>query len=164
RLKANITIRVNRSVTISPIESSIHITGPNRFSVVTSLIRIGSHKSPTAVLFDVDTGRIFVRHPDMFIPSMTESYCPLQQSYVRLCVSSTNQHFKAPRDPSSEQLIINLPQQNFCAFLILLCPLPQWHIRVEVVSKSEVVKPIKKSLVNRLESPVTEFIKLINPH
>ncbi|GKD41796.1 F-box/kelch-repeat protein-like protein [Tanacetum coccineum] len=34
----------------------------NRYPVDTSLIHIESRKSPTAVLFDVDTRRIFIRH------------------------------------------------------------------------------------------------------
>ncbi|GKC43130.1 hypothetical protein Tco_1060852 [Tanacetum coccineum] len=37
-------------------------TGPNRYPVDTSLIHIESRKSPTAVLFDDDTGRISIRH------------------------------------------------------------------------------------------------------
>ncbi|GJZ87344.1 hypothetical protein Tco_0658954, partial [Tanacetum coccineum] len=37
-------------------------TGPNRYPVDTSLIHIESRKPPTAVLFDVDTGRISIRH------------------------------------------------------------------------------------------------------
>ncbi|GKE18871.1 hypothetical protein Tco_1426448 [Tanacetum coccineum] len=36
----------------------------NRYPVDTSLIHIESRKSPTAMLFDVDTGRISIRHRD----------------------------------------------------------------------------------------------------
>nr|GFB37274.1 hypothetical protein [Tanacetum cinerariifolium] len=37
-------------------------TGPNRYPVNTSLIHIESRKSPTAELFEVDSGRISIRH------------------------------------------------------------------------------------------------------
>ncbi|GKE42698.1 hypothetical protein Tco_1469982, partial [Tanacetum coccineum] len=43
-------------------ESSIHLLDQNRYSVDTRLIHIEFCKSPTAVLFDVDTGRISIRH------------------------------------------------------------------------------------------------------
>ncbi|GKA71886.1 hypothetical protein Tco_0778102, partial [Tanacetum coccineum] len=33
---------------------------PNRYPVITNLIHIESCKSPTAELFDVDSGRIFI--------------------------------------------------------------------------------------------------------
>ncbi|GKD88450.1 hypothetical protein Tco_1363957 [Tanacetum coccineum] len=47
------------------IGSSFHILDHIGFPVSTSLIRIESRKSPTAVLFDVDTGRISIRHYEM---------------------------------------------------------------------------------------------------
>ncbi|GJR48054.1 hypothetical protein Tco_1316157 [Tanacetum coccineum] len=53
RLKADNTIRV--------IESSIHLLDQNPYPVDTRLIHIESRKSPTAVLFDDDTGRISIR-------------------------------------------------------------------------------------------------------
>ncbi|GJV76522.1 hypothetical protein Tco_1508106 [Tanacetum coccineum] len=37
------------------------LTGPNRYPVSTSLIHIETCKSPTVMLFDVDTGRISIR-------------------------------------------------------------------------------------------------------
>nr|GFA61179.1 putative reverse transcriptase domain-containing protein [Tanacetum cinerariifolium] len=61
-LKADNTIRVNQIVTIFLIESSIHILDQNRYPVDTSLIRLESRKSPTAELFDVDSGRISIHH------------------------------------------------------------------------------------------------------
>ncbi|GJR72020.1 hypothetical protein Tco_0084385 [Tanacetum coccineum] len=94
---------------------------------------------------------------------MTESYCPLHQSSVRVCVPYTHQHFKTPYDSSSKQLIINLAQYVSCVFLILLCPFPRRHIRIGVVSKSEVLEPMQKSLVNILESQVRKLMKLISP-
>ncbi|GJS61236.1 hypothetical protein Tco_0656020 [Tanacetum coccineum] len=60
RLKADNTIRVNQIVTISLIESSIHILDQNRYPVDTSLIHLESRKSPTAELFNVDSGRISI--------------------------------------------------------------------------------------------------------
>ncbi|GKA46260.1 hypothetical protein Tco_0739143 [Tanacetum coccineum] len=56
RLKADNMIRVNQLVTILLIKSSIHLLDQN------SLIHIRSCKSPTAVLFDGDTGRISICH------------------------------------------------------------------------------------------------------
>ncbi|GJW32439.1 hypothetical protein Tco_0052471 [Tanacetum coccineum] len=60
RLKADITIRVNQLVTILLIESLVHLLDKNRYPVIISLIHIESRKSPTAMLFDVDTGRISI--------------------------------------------------------------------------------------------------------
>ncbi|GKF63310.1 hypothetical protein Tco_0186758, partial [Tanacetum coccineum] len=40
-------------------------SGRNRYPIDTSLIHIESHKSPTAELFEVDSGRIFIRHYGM---------------------------------------------------------------------------------------------------
>ncbi|GKD52989.1 hypothetical protein Tco_1286376 [Tanacetum coccineum] len=60
RLKADNTVRVNQIVAIFLIESSIHLLDQNRYPVDTSLIHIESHKSPTAELFDVDSGRISI--------------------------------------------------------------------------------------------------------
>ncbi|GKD23946.1 hypothetical protein Tco_1225649 [Tanacetum coccineum] len=60
RLKVDNTIRVNQLVTILLIESSIHLLDQNRYPVITSLIHIESRKSPTAELFDVDSGRISI--------------------------------------------------------------------------------------------------------
>ncbi|GJU06405.1 putative glycosyl transferase 14 [Tanacetum coccineum] len=62
RLKADNTIRVNQLVTILLINSSIHLLDQNRYLVSTSLIHIESCKSPTAVMFDDDTGRNSIRH------------------------------------------------------------------------------------------------------
>ncbi|GJY04025.1 hypothetical protein Tco_0369965 [Tanacetum coccineum] len=62
RLKADNTIRVNQLVTILLIESLIHRLDQIQYPDYTSLIHIESRKSPTAVLFDVDTGRISIRH------------------------------------------------------------------------------------------------------
>ncbi|GJW57533.1 hypothetical protein Tco_0104264 [Tanacetum coccineum] len=62
RLKADNTVRVNQIVTIFLIMSSIHLLDLYRYPVDTSLIHIESRKSPTAVLFDDDTGRISIRH------------------------------------------------------------------------------------------------------
>ncbi|GJV28892.1 zinc finger, CCHC-type containing protein [Tanacetum coccineum] len=62
RLKANNKIRVDQLVTILLIESSIYLLDQNRYPVDTSLIHIESRKSPTIMLFDVDTGRISIRH------------------------------------------------------------------------------------------------------
>nr|GFB17315.1 hypothetical protein [Tanacetum cinerariifolium]GFB25673.1 hypothetical protein [Tanacetum cinerariifolium] len=56
------TVRVNQIVTIFLIESSIHILDQDRYPVDTSLIQIESRKSPTTELFDVDSGRISIRH------------------------------------------------------------------------------------------------------
>nr|GEZ16088.1 Gag-Pol polyprotein [Tanacetum cinerariifolium] len=56
------TVRANQIVTIFLIESSIHVVDQNRYPVDTSLILLESHKSPTAELFDVDSGRIFIHH------------------------------------------------------------------------------------------------------
>ncbi|GJT92457.1 hypothetical protein Tco_1081302 [Tanacetum coccineum] len=61
-LKADNMIRVNHLVTISLIKSSIHRLDQNRYPVDTSLIHIESRKSPTAVLLDVNIGRISIRH------------------------------------------------------------------------------------------------------
>ncbi|GJW56528.1 hypothetical protein Tco_0103259 [Tanacetum coccineum] len=54
------TVRVNQIVTFFLIESSIHILDQNRYPVDTSLIHLESRKSPTAELFDVDSGRISI--------------------------------------------------------------------------------------------------------
>ncbi|GJU44656.1 hypothetical protein Tco_1201922 [Tanacetum coccineum] len=62
RLKANNMIRVNQLVDVLLIESSIHLLDQNRYPVDTSLIHIESRKSPITVLFDVDAGRISIRH------------------------------------------------------------------------------------------------------
>ncbi|GJY88185.1 hypothetical protein Tco_0502813 [Tanacetum coccineum] len=62
RLKADNTVRVNQIVTVFLIESPIHLLDQYRYPVDTSLIHIESHKSPTAVLFDDDTGRISIRY------------------------------------------------------------------------------------------------------
>ncbi|GJR34708.1 zinc finger, CCHC-type containing protein [Tanacetum coccineum] len=62
RLKADNTVRVNQLVTILLIESSIHLLDQNRYPVDTSLIHIDTRKSPTAVLFDVDTRKISIHH------------------------------------------------------------------------------------------------------
>nr|GEY82126.1 retrovirus-related Pol polyprotein from transposon TNT 1-94 [Tanacetum cinerariifolium] len=62
RLKADNTVRVNQIVTIFLIESSIQILDQNRYPVDTSLIHLESHKSPTAELFDVDSGGISIHH------------------------------------------------------------------------------------------------------
>ncbi|GJW71046.1 retrovirus-related pol polyprotein from transposon TNT 1-94 [Tanacetum coccineum] len=62
RLKADNTIRVNQIVTIFLIKLSIHLLDQNRYPLSTSLIHIESCKSPTAELFDVDSGRISIRH------------------------------------------------------------------------------------------------------
>ncbi|GKD58967.1 RNA-directed DNA polymerase, eukaryota [Tanacetum coccineum] len=62
RIKADNTIRVNQLVTILLIESSIHLLDQNRYPVDTSLIHIESRKSPTVLVFDVETRRIFIRH------------------------------------------------------------------------------------------------------
>ncbi|GKB04410.1 hypothetical protein Tco_0832553 [Tanacetum coccineum] len=61
-LKADNTIRVNQLVTILLIESSIHLLDQNLYPVDPSLIHIESRKSPTAVLFEDDTGRIYICH------------------------------------------------------------------------------------------------------
>ncbi|GKB63344.1 hypothetical protein Tco_0919530 [Tanacetum coccineum] len=61
-LKADNTIGVNQIVTIFLIESSIHILDQNRYPVDTSLIHLESRKSPTAELFDDDSGRISIHH------------------------------------------------------------------------------------------------------
>ncbi|GJW88999.1 hypothetical protein Tco_0164339 [Tanacetum coccineum] len=61
-LKADSTVRVNQIVTVFLIESSIHLLDQNRYLVDRILIHIESRKSPTVVLFDVDTGRISIRH------------------------------------------------------------------------------------------------------
>nr|GEY46476.1 hypothetical protein [Tanacetum cinerariifolium] len=77
RLKANNTIRVKQLVTILLIESSIHLLDQNQYPVDTSLIHIESRKSPTAVLFDVDTGKIPIRHCEMlknFTPNVLARY------------------------------------------------------------------------------------------
>ncbi|GJS16748.1 hypothetical protein Tco_0411220 [Tanacetum coccineum] len=47
---------------LEPCQSSIHILDLIGFPVNTSLIRKESHKLPTAVLFNVDTSRISIRH------------------------------------------------------------------------------------------------------
>ncbi|GJV89960.1 hypothetical protein Tco_1533898 [Tanacetum coccineum] len=70
------TIRVNQIVTIFLIESSIHILDQNRYPVDISLIRLESRKSPTAELFDVDSGRISIHHLithalDNILPDLT---------------------------------------------------------------------------------------------
>nr|GEZ29389.1 hypothetical protein [Tanacetum cinerariifolium] len=44
------------------IESSIHILDQNRYPVDTSLINLESRKSPSAKLFDADSGRISIHH------------------------------------------------------------------------------------------------------
>ncbi|GJU69070.1 hypothetical protein Tco_1255329 [Tanacetum coccineum] len=63
RLKAGQhVLRVNQIVTIFLIKSSIHILDHYSYPVETSLIHIESRKSPTAMLFDDDTGRISIRH------------------------------------------------------------------------------------------------------
>ncbi|GJS68144.1 integrase, catalytic region, zinc finger, CCHC-type containing protein [Tanacetum coccineum] len=62
RLKADNTVRVNQIVTIFLIMLSIHLLDLYRYPGITSLIHIESYKSPTAVLFDDDTGRISIRH------------------------------------------------------------------------------------------------------
>ncbi|GKD75578.1 hypothetical protein Tco_1333860 [Tanacetum coccineum] len=62
RLKADSMIRVNQIVTIFLIKSSIHLLDQYRYPVSTSSIHIEFCKSPTAVLFDVNTGRISIRH------------------------------------------------------------------------------------------------------
>ncbi|GJR02043.1 hypothetical protein Tco_0525027 [Tanacetum coccineum] len=56
------TLTVNQLVAILLIELSIHLLDQNRYLVDTSLIHIESRKSPTAVMFDDDTGRISIRH------------------------------------------------------------------------------------------------------
>nr|GEW72294.1 hypothetical protein [Tanacetum cinerariifolium] len=56
------TVIVNQIVTIFLIKSSIHVLDQNRYPVDTSLIRLESRKSPTAELFDVDSGRISIHH------------------------------------------------------------------------------------------------------
>ncbi|GKB02139.1 hypothetical protein Tco_0830228 [Tanacetum coccineum] len=56
RLKADITTGVNQIVTIFLIKSSIHLLDQID---ITSLIHIEFRKSPTVVLFDDDTGRMF---------------------------------------------------------------------------------------------------------
>ncbi|GJR42562.1 hypothetical protein Tco_1310665 [Tanacetum coccineum] len=56
------TVRVNQIVTIFLIESSIHLLNQHRYPVDTSLIDIESRKSPTAELFDVESGRSSIRH------------------------------------------------------------------------------------------------------
>ncbi|GKA70967.1 hypothetical protein Tco_0777106, partial [Tanacetum coccineum] len=62
RPKADNTIRVNRLDTILLIELSIRSLDQNQYPVVTSLINVESRKSPTAVLFNADTGRISIRY------------------------------------------------------------------------------------------------------
>ncbi|GJT80836.1 hypothetical protein Tco_1055178, partial [Tanacetum coccineum] len=49
-----------------------------------------------------------------------------------------------------------------CAFLILFCPFPPWHIIIAVVSKFEVLEAMQKSLVNRLESPFEVYSALVD--
>ncbi|GKG32370.1 hypothetical protein Tco_0429880, partial [Tanacetum coccineum] len=62
RLKADNTIRLNQIFTIFLIESSIHLLDHYRYPVDTILMHIEYRKSPTAELFDVNSGRIFIRH------------------------------------------------------------------------------------------------------
>ncbi|GJV63202.1 hypothetical protein Tco_1474030 [Tanacetum coccineum] len=62
RPKADNTIRVNQLDTILLIELSIRSLDQNQYPVVTSLINVESRKSPTAVLFNADTGRISIRY------------------------------------------------------------------------------------------------------
>ncbi|GJY46144.1 hypothetical protein Tco_0435207 [Tanacetum coccineum] len=56
------TVKVNQLVTILLIESSIHVLDNIGIPVNISLTHIESHKSPTTVLFDVDTRRISISH------------------------------------------------------------------------------------------------------
>nr|GEX25227.1 ribonuclease H-like domain-containing protein [Tanacetum cinerariifolium] len=56
------TVRVNQMVTIFLTESSIHLLDNYRYPVDISLIHVESRKSPTAELFDVDSGRIFIHY------------------------------------------------------------------------------------------------------
>ncbi|GKC09922.1 hypothetical protein Tco_1001532 [Tanacetum coccineum] len=53
---------VSKQTTIFLIISSIHLMYLYRYPVDTSLIHIEFRKSPIAVLFDDDTGRISIRH------------------------------------------------------------------------------------------------------
>ncbi|GKB28910.1 hypothetical protein Tco_0868311 [Tanacetum coccineum] len=46
----------------APIKLSIHLLDQDRYPVSTSLIHIESCKSPTAELFEVDSGGISIRH------------------------------------------------------------------------------------------------------
>ncbi|GJX85897.1 hypothetical protein Tco_0336671, partial [Tanacetum coccineum] len=51
------------ATTLNMLERSIQIginTGPKLYPVISSLIHIESRKLPTAVLFDVDIGRISI--------------------------------------------------------------------------------------------------------
>nr|GEW71003.1 hypothetical protein [Tanacetum cinerariifolium] len=54
-------IRVNQLVTALLIDSSIGLQDQNRYPVFTSLIRIESRESPTAMMFDADTDKISVK-------------------------------------------------------------------------------------------------------
>ncbi|GKB04351.1 hypothetical protein Tco_0832494 [Tanacetum coccineum] len=62
RLKADNTVRVNQIVTIFLIKPLIHLLDLYQYPVDTSLNHVESRKSPTAVPFDDDTGRISIRH------------------------------------------------------------------------------------------------------